>query len=115
MCEPSRLGFAMEGYGLGPTGGSCVTRLFNAGPGSHSTFWRMKIFSSTGRWKGAGRAHRNRRQSSSTIRMERGLLLLPQPIEAVTVYPGEGELLDVAVRLNNETECYGWDNGSYLN
>ena len=37
---------------------------------------------------------------------------MPQLVEAVTVYPGENELLDIAVRLNDEVDCYGWDNES---
>jgi hypothetical protein len=32
----------------------------------------------------------------------------------VDVYPGEEELLDVAARLDNEADCYGWNNESYL-
>ena len=32
----------------------------------------------------------------------------------VDVYPGEEELLDVAVRFDGETDCYGWSNESYL-
>lgn len=30
------------------------------------------------------------------------------------VYPGEAERLDVAARLDNERECYGWSNESYV-
>jgi hypothetical protein len=30
------------------------------------------------------------------------------------VYPGEHELLDVAVRFEGESDCYGWNNESYL-
>ena len=32
----------------------------------------------------------------------------------IDVYPGEEELLDVAVRFEGETECYGWNNDSYF-
>jgi hypothetical protein len=32
----------------------------------------------------------------------------------IDVYPGERELLDVAVRLDNDSECYGWNNEAYL-
>jgi hypothetical protein len=32
----------------------------------------------------------------------------------IDVYPGEGELLDVAVRFNDEADCYGWNNDSYF-
>ena len=32
----------------------------------------------------------------------------------IDVYPGDGELLDVAVRFGNETDCYGWNNESYF-
>ncbi len=31
------------------------------------------------------------------------------------VYPGEEEMLDVAVRFDNETDCYGWNNEGYAN
>ena len=31
------------------------------------------------------------------------------------VYPGEEEILDVAVRFKGEPECYGWNNESYFN
>jgi hypothetical protein len=32
----------------------------------------------------------------------------------IDVYPGEEELLDVAVRFDSEAECYGWNNDSYF-
>lgn len=32
----------------------------------------------------------------------------------IDVYPGEEEVLDVAVRFDGEAECYGWNNDSYL-
>ena len=32
----------------------------------------------------------------------------------IDVYPGEEELLDVAIRFDGESECYGWNNDSYL-
>ena len=32
----------------------------------------------------------------------------------VDVYPGEEQLLDVAVRLDEEPDCYGWSDESYL-
>jgi hypothetical protein len=32
----------------------------------------------------------------------------------VDVYPGESELLDVAVRFDGEPDCYGWNNESYV-
>jgi len=32
----------------------------------------------------------------------------------IDVYPGENELLDVAVRFDGEPDCYGWNNDSYL-
>lgn len=32
----------------------------------------------------------------------------------IDVYPGEEELLDVAVRFDGEAECYGWNNESYF-
>jgi hypothetical protein len=31
----------------------------------------------------------------------------------IDVYPGEEELLDVAVRFDGEVDCYGWNNDSY--
>jgi hypothetical protein len=31
------------------------------------------------------------------------------------VYPGDEALLDVAVRFENEAECYGWNNEAYFN
>lgn len=33
----------------------------------------------------------------------------------VDVYPGEEEILDVAIRFDGETESYGWNNESYAN
>lgn len=33
----------------------------------------------------------------------------------IDVYPGEEELLDVAVRFDGENDCYGWNNESYFN
>lgn len=32
----------------------------------------------------------------------------------IDVYPGEQELLDIAVRFDGEPDCYGWNNDSYL-
>lgn len=32
----------------------------------------------------------------------------------IDVYPGEHEILDVAVRHDAEPECYGWNNEAYL-
>ena len=29
------------------------------------------------------------------------------------VYPGEEEIVDVAVRLDNELDCYGWNDEAY--
>src|SRR5260370_199717 len=29
-------------------------------------------------------------------------------------YPGESEVLDVAVRIENDVECYGWNNETYF-
>ena len=31
------------------------------------------------------------------------------------VYPGEQEMLDIAVRFSGEPECFGWNNESYFN
>jgi len=38
----------------------------------------------------------------------------PQMVEAVTVYPGDNELLDIAVRLDEDADCYGWDTESFF-
>jgi hypothetical protein len=35
-------------------------------------------------------------------------------IRDIHVYPGEAELLDVAARFDNDSECYGWSNASYF-
>jgi hypothetical protein len=32
----------------------------------------------------------------------------------IDVYPGESELLDIAVRLDEDADCYGWNNDSYF-
>jgi hypothetical protein len=32
----------------------------------------------------------------------------------VDVYPGETELLDVAVRVDGEVECYGWNDETFF-
>jgi hypothetical protein len=32
----------------------------------------------------------------------------------IDVYPGEEELLDVAIRFDGESDCYGWNNDSYF-
>ncbi len=31
----------------------------------------------------------------------------------IDVYPGEEEILDVAVRIEGESDCYGWNNEAY--
>jgi hypothetical protein len=41
------------------------------------------------------------------------LVLIPQS-RGVNVYPGESELLDIAMRADNETECYGWNTEAYF-
>jgi hypothetical protein len=37
--------------------------------------------------------------------------LRPSRIE---IFPGETEQLDIAVKLDADTECYGWNNDAYL-
>jgi hypothetical protein len=32
----------------------------------------------------------------------------------IDVYPGEEELLDVAVRFDDDPDCYGWNNDAYF-
>jgi hypothetical protein len=32
----------------------------------------------------------------------------------IDIYPGETEPLDVVVRLDDDEECYGWSNDTYL-
>src|SRR5262249_728606 len=32
----------------------------------------------------------------------------------IDVYPGETQLLDVAIRADNDAECYGWNNEAYF-
>jgi hypothetical protein len=39
----------------------------------------------------------------------------PNADSRIDVYPGEEELLDVAVRFDGEEDCYGWNNESYFN
>jgi len=48
---------------------------------------------------------------------QRGFLIDPQKITVesrVDIYPGEKARLDVAVKLDDESECYGWSNLSYF-
>ncbi len=42
------------------------------------------------------------------------LVLIPDPRSWVDVYPGESELLDIAIRADNDAECYGWNNEAYF-
>jgi hypothetical protein len=42
------------------------------------------------------------------------LALIPQTRNWVDVYPGESELLEIAIRADNDAECYGWNNEAYL-
>jgi hypothetical protein len=35
-------------------------------------------------------------------------------VSRVDIYPSEKELLDVAVRIDNDQDCYGWNNQAYL-
>ena len=42
------------------------------------------------------------------------LVLIPAGGRGVDVYPGESELLDIAVRVDNDAECYGWNNEAYF-
>lgn len=47
---------------------------------------------------------------------ERGLVYDPVRItnlQKMDIYPGESADIDIAVRLDNDTECYGWSNESY--
>jgi hypothetical protein len=32
----------------------------------------------------------------------------------IDIYPGETELLDIAVKLEDDQECYGWNNEAYF-
>lgn len=38
----------------------------------------------------------------------------PAAQSRIDVYPGEQELLDIAVRFEGEPDCYGWNNESYV-
>jgi hypothetical protein len=42
-----------------------------------------------------------------------GMVVIPQ-FRGVDIYPGEHELLDVAIRYEGETVCYFWNTESYL-
>jgi hypothetical protein len=41
------------------------------------------------------------------------LVLIPEG-RGVDVYPGESELLDIAIRADDYAECYGWNNEAYF-
>jgi|SRR5215469_10589949 len=41
------------------------------------------------------------------------LVLMPE-WRRIDVYPGESELLDIAIRADNDAECYGWNNEAYF-
>ncbi len=46
----------------------------------------------------------------------RGVVVDPMRLSAdsrIDVYPGESTPLDVAVKFDNEDECYGWSNSNY--
>ncbi|MCG7853467.1 MAG: hypothetical protein MIO92_13180 [Methanosarcinaceae archaeon] len=48
---------------------------------------------------------------------ERGLVFDPVRIthlQKMDIYPSESADIDMAVRLDNEVECYGWSNESYF-
>ena len=48
---------------------------------------------------------------------ERGLVFDPVRIthlQKMDIYPSESADIDIAVRLDNEAECYGWSNESYF-
>lgn len=38
----------------------------------------------------------------------------PASESRIDVYPDEVQLLDVAIRCDNESECYGWNNDAYF-
>ena len=42
------------------------------------------------------------------------IALIPPARGWVDIYPGEGELLDIAIRADNDAECYGWNNEAYF-
>ena len=42
------------------------------------------------------------------------IALIPQVRNWVDVNPGESEVLDIAIRLDNDPECYGWNNEAYF-
>src|SRR5438105_532818 len=43
------------------------------------------------------------------------VLTNPQELKpTVDVYPGDSELLDVAVRVGGEVECYGWNGETFF-
>lgn len=48
---------------------------------------------------------------------QRGLVFDPVRIthlQKMDIYPGESADADIAVKLDNEAECYGWSNDSYF-
>jgi len=42
------------------------------------------------------------------------LALIPETRGWVNVHPGESELLDIAIRADNDADCYGWNNEAYF-
>lgn len=66
----------------------------------------------TGRWPGTPepRVIRVQVQGGGTV------TLLDNPYElkpTVDIYPGESEGLDIVVRVEGETSCYGWNDETY--
>jgi hypothetical protein len=42
------------------------------------------------------------------------LAIFQRPISTVDIYPGESELLDIAVRCDTDNEYYGWNNETFF-
>lgn len=69
--------------------------------------------SMTLRWAGAPEPN----PLEISIGNERGLVFDPVRItnlQKMDIYPGESADIDIAVRLDNDAECYGWSNESYF-
>jgi hypothetical protein len=53
-----------------------------------------------------------RAQDGTQIQIFDPMRLTPE--SRMDIYPGEGELLDIAVRLDDDEDCYGWNNETYF-
>ena len=67
------------------------------------------------RWAGSREPIERVSDQNANVQLRPGqFTFVYRPEWQIDIFPGENEMLDVAVRFKDEEDCYGWSNDSYL-